>query len=181
MTKGRVDLTVRLVLGVARLGEADMKAWWSCHGLSEVGRYVLDRTFPRTARSAGLELDLLSARRRHDDALSGRSTALHLFSDELPFRRRASAWLSEQKTASALDPLFDELAAWDVAAAVGALREQAGQPEAGEAIADGLRLGRVREADLDDESEMASVARRLAAAYTEMDGIFRAPYFDLAG
>lgn len=181
MTESRVDSTVRLVLGVARLGEADLKGWWNCHGLSEVGQFVLDRAFPRTARSAGLELDLLSARRRHDDALSGRPTALHLFSDELPFRRWASAWLSEQKMASPLDPLFDELAVWDVATAVGTLREQAGEPEEGEAIADGLRLGRIRRADLDDESELSSVARRLASAYTEIDGTFLAPYFDLAG
>lgn len=28
-----VDRIVRLVLGVARLGEADLRGWWSCHGL----------------------------------------------------------------------------------------------------------------------------------------------------
>lgn len=31
---------VRLVLGVARLGETDLRGWWSCHGLDEVGYYV---------------------------------------------------------------------------------------------------------------------------------------------
>lgn len=181
MAEGGVDSTVRLVLGVARLGEADLKGWWSCHGLSEVGRFVLDRAFPRTARSAGLELDLLSARRRHSDALSGRATALHLFSDELPFRRWASAWLSEQKTTSAVAPLFDDLAGWDIPTAVASLREQAGPPGAGEAIADGLRLGQVRRSDLADESGLAVLARSLASAYSELGDVFRAPYFDLAG
>ena len=181
MTKTEVAAEISMVLGVARLGEEDLRGWWNCHGLSEVGRFVLDRAFPRTARSAGLELDLLSARRRHSDALSGRATALHLFSDELPFRRGASAWLSEQKTASPADPLFDDLAGWDVATAVASLQEHAGPPDAGEAIADGLRLGQVRRADLEDESALASLARRLASAYTELGDVFRAPYFDLAG
>ena len=181
MIDGKVDSTVRLVLGVARLGEADLKGWWNCHGLSEVGRFVLDRAFPRTARSAGLELDLLSAGRRHDDALSGRTTALHLFSDELPFRRWASAWLSEQKTTSTVAPLFDDLAGWDLAAATRSLREQAGEPGAGEAIGAGLRLGQVRRTDLEDESGLAFLARHLTSAYTELGDVFRAPYFDLAG
>lgn len=117
MTEGGVAAgvggVVRLVLGVARLGEADLRGWWNCHGLDRVGSYVLSRSLPRTWRSAALELDVLSARRRHEDALSGRASALHLFSDELPFRRWASAWLAEQKTAADVDDLFEELASWD--------------------------------------------------------------------
>ncbi len=81
----------RLVLGVARLGEMDLAGWWSTHGLDHTGRYVLAKAFKRTWRSAALELDLVSAARRHDDALTGRRTALHLFSDELPFRRWAAS------------------------------------------------------------------------------------------
>ena len=175
-----VDGIVRLVLGVARLGEADLRGWWSCHGLDRVGSYVLSRSLPRTWRSAALELDILSARRRHDDALSGRASALHLFSDELPFRRWASAWLAEQKTAPAVDELLTELESWDDSAATRRLGEWAGEPEWGEALGDGLLLGRVARPDPDDEVAYSALARRFAAAYRGLDGTFRAPYFDLA-
>ncbi len=182
MTEGglatRVGGVVRLVLGVARLGEADLRGWWNCHGLDRVGSYVLSRALPRTWRSAGLELDVLSARRRHEDALSGRASALHLFSDELPFRRWAAAWLAEQKTADEVNELFAELAGWDDDAARRRLSEWAGEPEPGEALGDGLLLGRAARPDSDDEAALAALARRLAAAYLSLDGIFRAPYFD---
>ncbi len=181
MTKTAVAAEVRMVLAVARLGEADLRGWWSCHGLDRAGSFVLNRAFPRTARSAGLELDMLSARRRHEDALAGRSSALHLFSDGLPFRRWASAWLSEQKTASPADPLFDELARWDISTGEASLREQAGESEAGQVLADGLRLGQLNRSDLDDDATLACIARRLAAAYTGLGDVFKAPYFDLAG
>ena len=181
MTKAGLAAEVRMVLGVARLGEADLRGWWSCHGLDRAGSFVLGRAFPRTARPAGLELDMLSARRRHDDALARRSNALHLFSDGLPFRRWASAWLSEQKAASAADPIFDELARWEVSSGESSLREQAGEPDAGQVLADGLRLGQLHGSDLDDDNMLAAVARRLTAAYTDLGDVFRAPYFDLAG
>ena len=170
-----------MVLGVARLGEADLRGWWSCHGLDRAGSFVLSRAFPRTAGPAGLEIDMLSARRRHADALGGRSTALHLFSDGLPFRRWASAWLSEQKAASAADPIFDELARWEVSSGEASLREQAGEPEEGQVLADGLRLGQLHDSDLDDDTALAAVARQLTAAYADLGDVFRAPYFDLAG
>lgn len=124
---------------------------------------------------------MLSARRRHDDALARRSSALHLFSDGLPFRRQASAWLSEQKTAPVPDPLFDELAGWDIASAEASLCPGGVDIGPTQALADGLRLGQLGRSDLDDEAELASVARRLAAAYAELGDAFKAPYFDLAG
>ncbi len=170
---------VRLVLGVARLGEADLRGWWNCHGLDRVGSYVLSRALPRTWRSAGLELDVLSAQRRHEDALSGRASALHLFSDELPFRRWASAWLAEQKTATDVDDLLTELEGWDDGTARRRLGEWAGEPGPGEVLGDGLLLGRVARLDSDDEAASALLARRLAASYVGLDGAFRAPYFDL--
>ena len=169
---------VRLVLGVARLGEADLMNWWNCHGLDSVGSFVLKRTLPQTWRSAALELDLLSARRRHDDALSARKTALHLFSDELPYRRWTSAWLSEQKTAPGVDDLFDELGGWEGDTATERLREWAGGPEAGEVLGDGLLLGRVPMPGLDDMATLEAIARRLASSYLGLDGLFKAPYFD---
>lgn len=181
MTSAGVAAEVRMVLGVARLGEVDLRGWWSCHGLDRAGSFVLRRAFPRTAGPAGLELDMLSARRRHDDALARRSNALHLFSDGLPFRRWASAWLSEQKAASTADPIFDELAGWEVSSGEASLREQAGEPEAGQVLADGLRLGQLHASDLDDDDTLLAIARRLAAAYADLGDEFKAPYLDLAG
>lgn len=181
MTTAGAATEVKMVLGVARLGEADLRGWWSCHGLDRAGSFVLGKAFPRTAGPAGLELDMLSARRRHDDALARRGSALHLFSDGLPFRRWASAWLSEQKSASAADPIFDELARWEISSGEASLREQAGEPEAGQVLADGLRLGQLHVSDLDDDAALSTVARRLTAAYIDLGNVFRAPYFDLAG
>lgn len=181
MTTAGAAAEVKTVLGVARLGEADLRGWWSSHGLDRAGAFVLGRAFPRTAGPAGLELDMLSARRRHDDALARRSNALHLFSDGLPFRRQASAWLSEQKTAPVPDPLFDELAGWDISSAEASLCPVGVDIGSTQALADGLRLGHLDRSDLDDDAEMASVARRLSAAYTELGATFKAPYFDLAG
>ena len=49
-----VESTVRLVLEVARLGEADLRGWWSSHGLDREGSFVLKRAFPRTWQSVRL-------------------------------------------------------------------------------------------------------------------------------
>src|SRR5690242_11765845 len=100
-----IDLAVRLVLGIARLGEQGLRGWWHSQGMGRGGQYVLGKSFPRTGHVAGLELDILSAAHRHNDLLE-RPTALHLFSSTFPFRRWAEAWLSEQKTIDR-DPLFD--------------------------------------------------------------------------
>lgn len=175
---GGVGRMVRLVLGVARLGEADLRGWWHCHGLDSVGSFVLGRTLPRTWRSAAIELDVLSARRRHDDALSARKSALHLFSDELPFRRWAAAWLSEQKTATGVHGLLDELGGWATDSAPKRLREWTGEPESGEVLGGGLLLGRVVIPSDDDMVALERVARRLAGAYLGLDGSFKAPYLD---
>jgi hypothetical protein len=42
--------------------------------------------FRRTWRPAALELDIAAASRMHEELL-GRTTALHLYSDLLPFRK----------------------------------------------------------------------------------------------
>src|SRR3954468_14959375 len=89
--------TVRLALGVSRLGEKDLRGWWQGHALDRTGQYVLSSMFRRTWRPAALELDIAAATRHHSELL-GRASAVHLFSDRLPFRRWASAWLAEQKT-----------------------------------------------------------------------------------
>lgn len=175
-----VDLqqTIRLVLGVARFGEADLAGWWYSHGLDQAGTYVLSRAFPRTWRSAALQIDLISAGRRHEDALGGRSTAVHLFSHELPCRRWANAWLAEEKTASTPDPLFETLASWDTESARRTLVEWAGKPTGSEVRGEGLFLGQVGRQELEEQAH--EVARKLTAAYLVVEGPFRAPYVDLA-
>jgi hypothetical protein len=178
MTTTGTDETVRLVLGIARLGEQSMRGWWLSHGLGKGGQYVLSRAFPRTFRAAALELDLVSAAHRHDDLL-GRPTALHLFSSMLPFRRWTEAWLAEQKTLPP-DPLFDELAGWDIDTALAELREWAGDPPEGEPVGNGLLLGQISSAELADEGALGAYARLLAAAYLDQDASLRPPYFDLA-
>lgn len=177
-TTTSADETTRLVLGIARLGEQAMRGWWRSHGLGKGGQYVLGKTFPRTFRAAALELDIVSAAHRHDDLLS-RSTALHLFSSMLPFRRWAEAWLAEQKTLPP-NPLFDELAGWDTDGAVAQLREWAGAAPGGEPVGDGLLLGQISAAELADEDAVGAYARLLAAAYLDQDAGLRPPYFDLA-
>lgn len=170
---------VRLVLGVARLGEADLRGWWRSHGLDRVGRYVLSGLFARTWRSAALELDIVSAARLHDELL-GRSSALHLFSDHLPFRCWAMAWLAEQKTA-APNSLFDVLQAWDEVEARSCLGQwTAGVDVSGaEPLGSGLLLGAVTPAEVGDPDVLVGLARRLAAAYLEQDASLRPPYLDL--
>lgn len=169
---------IRLVLGIARLGELDLAGWWSTHGLDRTGSYILARAFKRTWRSAALELDLVSAQRRHDDALTGRRTALHLFSDELPFRRWASSWLAEQKTAAEPSRLFDDLSYWDLERARAVIGEWAGDAPRAEVVGDGLRLGQLSSVELADPDDLSSLARQLAAAYPAIGQPFRAPYFD---
>jgi hypothetical protein len=170
---------VRLVLAVARLGEVDLRGWWRSHALDQVGGYVLSGLLKRSWRAAALELDVASAARFHDEAL-GRSSALHLFSDHLPFRRWATAWLAEQKTA-APDPLFEELQGWDEGAARACLtRWTAGVDVSGaEPLGSGLLLGTVTRSEVDDPAVLVALGRRLAAAYLDQDVNLRPPYLDL--
>jgi hypothetical protein len=171
------DRAIRLVLGIARLGEQGLRGWWRSQGLGKGGQYVLQRSFPRTARAAALELNILSAAHRHDDLLE-RPTALHLFSSAFPFRRWASAWLSEQKTL-APDPLFDELAGWDLDHALETLRSWAGDSPRGEHVGEGLLLGQVTQTELDDHDHLLRYARLLASAYLDRNAGLLPPYFDL--
>lgn len=142
---------------------------------------MLARTFRRTWRSAALELDIEAASRRHEDVTAGRRTALHLFSDEFPFRRWATAWLAEQKTAPELSPIFDELTAWDLTAGRAAIEGWAGRAPEAEVVGEGIRVGALSRSEVDDPATMALAARLLAATYLTIDGPFRVPYFDLQG
>jgi hypothetical protein len=174
---GETDQAIRLVLGISRLGEQGLRGWWRSHGLGKGGQYVLGKSFPRTGRPAALELDIISAAHRHDDLLE-RSTALHLFSSAFPFRRWAEAWLAERKTLPP-DPLFDELIGWDLDRALDALRSWAGDSPRGELIGEGLLLGQVTQAELENDDDLLPYARMLAAAYLDQDAGLRPPYFDL--
>jgi hypothetical protein len=173
--------TVRLVLGVARLGENDLRGWWQGHALDRTGQYVLSSTFRRTWRAAALELDVAAASRMHDELL-GRSTALHLFSDLLPFRRLAAGWLAEQKTTTDAADLFNIVEAWTADSAISALLDWCGpvEPRQGEALGNGLLLGRLSSTDLDDPAMSLQTARLLSAAYLDQTGQLRPPYLDLA-
>lgn len=174
-----VDVRIALLLGIARLGEIDLRGWWRSHGVTQAGRYILGRTFPRTWRHTALELDLISAARRHDDLL-GRPTALHLFSDQFDFRRLVGAWLAEGKT-DGEEPLLDRIQGWSPEQAVEDLRAWTGgaAPD-GEAVGNGLLLGTLAREELDDASRLESVAKLLAAAYLDQDTELRPPYLDQA-
>lgn len=172
---------VRLVLGVARLGENDLRGWWQGHALDRTGQYVLSSMFRRTWRPAALELDVSAAARMHDELL-GRSTALHLFSDSLPFRRWTAGWLAEQKTVETAPDLLTAMETWTADQAVSALRDWCGpvQSPQGEALGNGLLLGRLSSTDLHDPAMLLQTARRLCGSYLDQTGALRPPYFDLA-
>lgn len=172
---------VRLVLGVARLGENDLRGWWQGHALDRTGQYVLSSMFLRTWRPAALQLDVLAAARIHEELL-GRSTGLHLFSDLLPFRRWATAWLAEQKTTDVAPDLLLNLEALSADQAVSTLRDFCCgiEPPEGETLGKGLLLGRLSRTDLDDPAMLLQTARKLGAAYLDQTEALRPPYFDLA-
>lgn len=112
---------IRLVLGVARLGEAHLAGWWSSQGLNPAVSFAL-AGFRRTGRVVGAELALLSATRRHRQLLP-RTNAVHLFSPHLPYLGWAQACLAELKSTGP-SALLDELSTWvTVEAATNALHE----------------------------------------------------------
>ena len=170
----------RVVLAVARLGESDLAGWWRSHGLDGVGEYVLSDLFPRTATIAGAEIAVLSAVKRHADALPDRDDVLHLFGEPLPAFAEALAYLAELKTGG--DQSFlDELRGWvSRDAADNALESQTGEAPPGERIGRTMRLGKMTADALDDPERAGTAARALAAAYVGQGSDFIVPYYDLA-
>jgi hypothetical protein len=170
----------KLLLAVARIGEADLFGWWRSRGLTQAGEYVLRNAFPRTWQWTALEGSVLSAARRHEEVLA-RPTALHLFSDRLPAMRWAIGWLREQKVAGSHDGFLSRIRTWTRESA---LQDIAGwaavQPPKGEALAEGRRLGVLSAQDLQAPDQCETPIRLLAAAYTDQaPEEFRYPYFDL--
>jgi hypothetical protein len=127
-TTNSTDVAVRLVLGVARLGENDLRGWWNGHAMDRTGQYVLSSMFRRTWGPAALELDVAAAGEMHSQLL-GRSTALHLFSDLLPFKRWTTGWLAEQKTAIEPDSLLGLLETWTAEEATDSVHSWCGHAE----------------------------------------------------
>jgi hypothetical protein len=170
----------RLVVAVARLGDADLAGWWRSHGLDAVGEYVLPDLFPRTAVIAGAELAVLSAAKRHADALPDRDDVVHLFGEPLPAFAAALAWLSELKTGG--DQSFvDELKGWaNGDAGREALVGFTGAAPPGERIGSTMRLGRLTADALADPGQAEAATRALAAAYVSQGPDLAVPYYDLA-
>jgi hypothetical protein len=174
------ETLVRLLLAVARLGEADLFGWWRSQGLTHAGEYVLGSSFPRTWKWSSLEGTALSAGRRHEEVL-GRRTAVHLFSDRLPAMRWALGWLREQKITGSHDGVLSRLRGWTTQSALRDIAEWAGvEPPKGQFVAEGRRLGVVATRDLHVPDRCENLVRLLAAAYTDQPPEeFRYPYFDL--
>lgn len=163
------------LLAVVRLGDADRFGWWRSHSVDEVAEYILGESFPSTWMATGLELAMESARIRHDAALS-RKTAVHLFSDSLPFHQFLRSWLIERKLEGDFDPLR-----WTRKATVQDLRQCLGLSSQGEQRAGGLYLGEVTSAELEDEAKQEQLLATLAGAYIELEREFLAPYVDCVG
>jgi len=165
-------LAVRLVLGVARLGEADLEGWWSSQGMNPAVRFTL-AGFRRTSKVVGAELAVLSARRRHRQILP-RDTAVHLFSPYLPFAGWTRAYLAEQKT-SGESRVIDELLGWTTSdTARSQLRAWL------EAVEPPARQGAsVSAAELKNSTVTAGLLVRFAQSYITQQGDLSVPYVDL--
>lgn len=172
--------SVCLVVAVARLGEADLSGWWRSHGLDGVGEYVLSSLFPRTAIVAGAELAILSAAKRHSDALPDRDDVVHLFGEPLPAFAESLAWLAELKTGG--DQSFlHQLRGWaSTDQGHEGLAELTGEASPGERISNTLRLGTVSAETIADAEQAQTIARALAAAYVGQGPELTVPYYDLA-
>ncbi len=169
-----------LVLGVCRLGDADLAGWWSSHGLDGVGEYVLADLFPRTWRSSALQLSFLSAVKRHADFLPDRPNIVHLFSDRLGVALRAREFLAELKTGGD-EKILDSLQGWKSRpSAEVTLQDWAGPTPVGERVGQALRLGVLAADAMTDPEQQESAARLLAASFLGQTGELLIPYFDVA-
>ena len=166
--------TLNAILSVVRLGDVDHRGWWRSHGLDETGSFLLRRSFRRTWAATAMELSMLSARVRHDEAL-GRADAVHLFSDELPFFRLAQSWLLERKLEDDVGP-FEAFAS----ASTDELLNRLPEPADSERRARGLFLGSISRASLQGPDHQAATLDLLLGCYRSLDADFIAPYLDLS-
>jgi hypothetical protein len=164
---------IQTLLAVVRLGDADRLGWWRSHSVGDNAEYVLGHAFPDTWMATGLELAMESARIRHDAALE-RPTAVHLFSDYLPFHRLLRSWLIERKLERDFEPLV-----WLPEASTEDLRGKLGRTAGIERRAGGLYVGDVHREQLEDGDALGELLGRLAGAYVALKAQFAAPYLDL--
>ena len=162
------------VINVARLGEANARGWWGTQSFGAAGRVILRQRLPTTWRMAAVELDIAAAANRHNDVID-RPNAVHLFSDNWPVRRWASAWVAEQKTAEVADPYFD----WLESAAADDLVAEL--PPSSSATFDGRAscIGSVSQADFDSPESLRSAVTSLAAVYASLKDSFTVPYLEV--
>lgn len=170
---------IRLVLGVARLGDAGLFGWWRSRSYTSAGQYVLGSAFPRTWLLSALEGSVLSAAARHRETFT-RPTAVHLFSSHLPALTWALGWLQAQKVHGEVDGLIAELRGWDRISGPRALAEWAGvTPPEGEILVQERRLGTLRPSDLARPEQQKRLIRILTACYTDQGEDVRFPCFEL--
>ncbi len=167
------DRLIGQVLATVRLGDLDHYGWWQSHGLDETGSFVLRRSFKRTWAATAMELSMVSARARHDEALQ-RSDAVHLFSDELPLYRLVESWLLEQKLDDDMS-VFEPYQLATTEELLGGLPDRSG----GERRGGGLFLGSATRSDLDDDQRAIQIVDDLLGGYRSTEGEFIAPYVDL--
>jgi hypothetical protein len=164
---------MQALLAVVRLGDTDRLGWWRSHSVDENAEYVLGHAFPDTWMPTGLELAMESARIRHDAALE-RPTAVHLFSDYLPFHRLLRSWLIERKLERDFEPLV-----WLPDASTEDLRVRLGSAIRGDRRGSGMYVGDVPPDHLEDETALNELLPRLVGAYAGLGAEFVAPYMDL--
>lgn len=165
---------VRSVLLVARLGEADHRGWWATQSFGAAGRVVLGQRLPRTWRMAAIEVDIASARNRHNEVID-RPNAVHLFSDNWPVRRWASAFVAEQKTSDPAYAIFEELEKAPLEAVAGELSSGAA---AVDLSSQAVRVGSIQRSDFDDLNVLAPLTAQLAAVYGQAER-FVVPYLEV--
>lgn len=167
--------TIDRLLAVVRLGDADRLGWWRSHSVDETAEYVLGESLPTTWMASGVELGMESARIRHEQLLA-RPTRVHIFSDYLPFHRLLRNWLIERKIDRDAAPL-----AWLTSASVEDLKLRLPPSNGGERRAEGLYVGDLRRADLEDQVAIDTTLQWLTGAYSGAGRDFVAPYVDLVG
>lgn len=175
-TQQTIEMIVRSVLLVGRLGEADRRGWWGTRCFGAAGRVVLGQRVPRTWRMAAAELDVTTAQNRHDEVID-RHNAVHLLSDNWPIRRWTSAWVAEQKTEDPPDPFFELLEA----ISTDEINERLRGPKLNVAISGtAVRVGEIGRSAFDSPEQLATSVQLLASAYVEMD-TFTVPYLEVSG
>lgn len=168
----------KALLALVRLGDVDRKGWWRSRSCDDTAEYVLGEAFPSTWLATGLELAMESARVRHEQALAervGGATAVHVFSDHLPFHQLLRNWLIERKLERDPEPLQ-----WLRQASTEDLISHLGQGSDGERRAEGLYLGTVSPSEINDEDGQRALMERLTGAYRGLNEDFLAPYVDLS-